>query len=906
MRFWRVVSHKLRHLVRRPRFDEQLQDELQFHIDTRVEELARHGYAPDAARARAMAEFGSRTRVIEDTRAAWTFAWLEDLVADTCFAVRAFRRRPAFTVTAIGCLALGIGANALIFSLVNAAFLRPLPYPNADRIAMVRFTPPTQPDQKLGTNAGGYFFIREHNRSFERMGVLRITGFSVAVGEAQETTRQWLQGGWASPGLTDVFGVQPVLGRWFGPDDDVTTIDAAVISYGTWQRLFGGRADVLGKAIDLDLWKARVIGVTPRGYQTLTPDVDLWIQQTDQNLAGALRSPNRLFSIVGRLRPGVTAAQAQADLRTLEQPLGKEYPMHRGWGLAVDSLREASVGYLRQPVLVLQGAVFLLLLIACANVAGLLLAQALIRQRELGVRAALGSTRTRILRQLLTENLLLSLGACVLGITIAWIGLHTLVNTALSAYRDLQNVTLDWHVIGFAVLVSLATAVLFGILPAWQLSRSDVVEVVRDNGRTTAGPTMSRLRSGFVVAQIALAVTLLVATGLLARTLMRLNSVDTGIRPERLLAIQIPLPRGLYRNTGGNTPAGGLLVQFDGKFADLTERLRARFLSTPGVESVAATTPAPLGGRPRRVMFRRSSSRDVSDDRDPWSAEWYAISSHFFETVKTPVLQGRTFAEFDAGSTRPVAIINRSMATRYWPNDNPIGRLLQTDVLDDPPREIVGVVGDVRQDRYQSAPVPQIYVPRGQLPHRMDMQMALEVLVVSFVVRTAGDPAALVPSLRIAAHDVDPTLSISSARTIEDYAADQLQQLRQYAAVLGVLGTIAVALAVIGILGVMAQAVGQRSNEIAIRLALGANGADVLGLVLRQGMVLTCAGVVLGLFVSLLFTPVIRSLLWGVTTNDPVTLLLVAVGLGIVALSACYVPARRALKVPPIMALRAE
>jgi len=433
-----------------------------------------------------------------------------------------------------------------------------------------------------------------------------------------------------------------------------------------------------------------------------------------------------------------------------------------------------------------------------------------------------------------------------------------------------------------------------------------VVHVVRDSGRTTTGPTMSRLRSGFVVAQIACAVALLVATGLLARTLLRLNSIDTGIRPERLLAIQVPMPRALYRNTGGNTPAGGLLVQFDGKFSDLTERLRLRLLSTPGVESVAATTPAPLGGRPRRVLFRLDPSRNLSDDRDPWTAEWYAVSPRFFETVQIPLARGRTFTEFDGSSTRPVAIINRSMAARYWPDDNPIGRLLQTDVLDDPPREIVGVVGDVRQDRYQSAPVPQMYVPRGQLPHRMDMQMALEVLVTTFVVRAGGDPAALVPSLRAGVRDVDATLSISSARTVEDYAAGQLQELRQYAAVLGIFGTIAVALAVIGILGVMAQAVGQRSNEIAIRLALGAQATDVLGLVLRQGVLLIGAGIALGLIASLLFTPVIRSFLWGVTTNDPVTLLLVAVGLGVVALAACYVPARRALKVAPVMALRGE
>ena len=413
MSAWRTLLHRLGYLPRQRRFDRQLEAELQFHIDGRADELEQQGHTCADARARAVAEFGPRTRIVEDTRAAWQFRWLEDVLADVSYALRAFRRRPAFALTAIGCLALGIGANALIFSLVNAAFLRPLPYPDADRIAMVRFTPPDQPDQQLGTNSGGYFFIREHSRVFERIGVLRITGFSVAIGDSDGAAREWLQGGWASPGLTDVFGVQPVIGRWFRPDD---TEMGVVISHGLWQRLFGGRRDALGKTIHLDLWRGVVIGVAPPDFQTLTPDVALWIQQPDQDLARALRSPNRLFNIFGRLQPGVTLEQAHADLRTLEEPLGRELPMHRGWGLTIDSLREVYVGYLRQPVFVLQGAVFLLLLIACANVAGLLLAQAVARQKELGVRAALGSSRHRIVRQLLTENVLLSCVAGLLGI----------------------------------------------------------------------------------------------------------------------------------------------------------------------------------------------------------------------------------------------------------------------------------------------------------------------------------------------------------------------------------------------------------------------------------------------------------------------------------------------------------
>jgi putative ABC transport system permease protein len=696
--------------------------------------------------------------------------------------------------------------------------------------------------------------------------------------------------------------VQPVIGRWFQRDDTQTGV---VISHGLWQRLFGGRPDVLGQTLRMDSWRGVVIGVAPAGYQTLTPDVDLWIQQPDEDLARALRSPNRLFNVFGRLKPGVTIEQAQAELRTLESPLGEYLPMNEGWALDIDSLREAYIGYLRQPVLILQGAVFLFLLIACANVAGLLLAQALARQREIGVRAALGSARHRILRQLLTENILLSSAAGAVGLALAWFGLRTLVNTGLSAYRDLHDVTLDWTVVGFAILISGATAIVFGILPALQLSRIDVVTVIRDAGRaTTAGPGRSRLRDGFVVIQVALALVLLVGTGLLVQSLLRLNAVHPGINPERLLAVQVPLPRALYANTGGNTPAGGLLVRFDSRFSDLTERMQDRFASVPGVRSVAATTPPPLGGRARRVLFTKVGS--LADDRDPWSSEWYAVTPNFFETVQAPVLQGRAFTRQDAHTSRPVIVINSTLAARYFANENPIGRVVQTDVLDDPPREIIGVVDDVRQDRYQTSLAPQMYVPRAQLPYRMDMQMALEVLVTTLVVRADIDPDALVSPLRDAVREIDPTLSVSSARTVEEYAAGQLLELSQYATVLGIFGALSVTLAVIGILGVMSQAVGHRANEIAIRLALGAQPSNMLGLLLGHGLKMIAAGLVLGLAASLLITPVIRGFLWSVTPTDTVTLTLVVSGLALVALLACYVPARRALNVTPVAALRGE
>jgi putative ABC transport system permease protein len=903
MSAWRGIVRRIGYLRRPRRFDEQLRDELQFHIESRIDELEQQGHTRADASARALAEFGSRARMMEDSRSAWQFRWLEDLAADLGYAARTFRHRPAFTATAIACLALGIGANALIFSLVNIAMLRPLPYPDADRIVLVRFTPPQQPDEKLGTNSGSYFFVREHSRVFERMGALRITGFSVAAGEAGDQERTWVQGGWTSPGLTDVMGVEPIMGRWFQPDDTSLGI---VISYGLWQRLYGGAPDVIGRTLRLDLNTGTVIGVVPQGFQTLTPDIDVWIQQTDPALAGALRSPNRVFNIFGRLKPGVSIAQAQAELDTLAAPLAREMPMNEGWRIAVDSLREAYVGHLWQPVLVLQGAVFLLLLIACANVAGLLLAQAVARQKELAVRSALGSTRGRIIRQLLAENVLLSFGAGLLGVALAWAGLRTLVNTGLSAYRDLQDVTLDWTVLAFAALVSLGTALVFGILPALQMSRRELTDVFRETGRTaTAGPARGWLRSAFVVAQVGLALVLLIGTGLLIRSLMRLNAVDPGLDPERLVTMQIPMPRALYRNTGQNTAAGGLLVQFDGRFAEGTERMRERLQAVAGVEAVAASTPPPLGGEPWRVLFGKDTAVTALQDREPWSAEWYPVSAGYFETLRIPLLAGRTFGRQDAGS-RPVAIVNASLARRYWPNESPVGRLLQTDVLDDPPREIVGVVGDVRQNRYQSGSTPQIYVPRTQLPLRMDMTMSLNLLVTTFIVRTAGDPEAVVPALRAAIREVNAALSVSSVSTVEEYAAGQLEELSQYATVLGLFGLLSVTLAVIGILGVMAQAVSERANEIAIRVALGAQAGSVLRLLMRQGMALVAAGLGVGLVTSLALMPVIRSFLWGVTITDPLTLALVVAGLGAVALVACFLPARRALKVAPILALRGE
>ncbi len=832
------------------------------------------------------------------------FHWLEGLLVDLRYAARNFRRSPAFALTALGCLALGIGANILIFSLVNSILVRSLPYPGADQLAMVRFTPPSQPDQRLGTNSGTYFFLREHNRVFQSMGALRITGFSVAT-EGGESGRQWIQGGWVSPGLTETMGVQPFMGRWFARSDNQFTI---VISYGLWQRLYGGSHDVLGKKLFIDTTPATIAGVMPRGYQTMNPDIDLWRLQPDENLANALRSPNRVFNLFGRLKAGVAPERAQLELAALAGPLSEEYEMNRGWGIKLDTLRDAYVGHLRQPLLVLQGAVLILLFIACANVAGLLLAQANARQRELAMRAALGSSRWRVVRQLLTESVVLSLGGGVLGIALGWAGLHVFTALAPALLTGSGQVEMSWAVFAFGVLLSLATAVIFGVIPALQISRPDLMEVLRESSRgSTAGGARQRLRGLFVMAQVALSLVLLIGAGLLAHSLLRLSAVQLGLDPHGLVTFQIPFSRTLYRNAGAiNTPSGGMMVEMSAKLNQLTEQVRDRLVALPGVESATIATTPPLGGPARRFNFHRQGQNLNEAEQGASSAEWYPVSSGYFQTLKIPVIRGREFTKEDSETGRPVAIINATMAQRFFPNEDPLGKQFTSELLFDQPREIVGVVGDVRQDRYQYVPQAQMYVPRAQLPPKMDMTLSFDILVATFVIRTNSDPSVLAPAFRKAAADVDRNQAINNVLTVEQYASGQLQDLKHYAILLSIFGGVSALLSFVGLFGVMAHAVSQRTNEIGIRVALGATSGRVMRLIVRQGLSLVAAGMIGGMVASTAITQVIERYLWGVTATDPATFVAVMVVMALIALAACYIPARRALRIDPMIALRWE
>jgi predicted permease len=682
---------------------------------------------------------------------------------------RSLRRHPGFAVVAVLSLGLGIGANALVFSVVNAVLLEPLPYPQADRLVMVWLTPPNQPDQHFGTNTGVFFTIRDNSTSFESFGAGRLSeAFDVIPNDGGPA--QWIPAQWFSAGLIRTLGVKPLLGTW--PDEPF----GLAISYELWQRMFGGSPEVLGSQLNVGLGSTVIQAVMPEGYHLMDPTTGIWIYHPDEDMARARRSPNRLFSLVGRLKPGVTIEQAQAEMNRLAKIVSDEFPeTHLGWGLKVESLHDAYVGSYRQSLWIFQGAVFFVLLIACSNVGALVMSRAAARHKELAVRSALGSGRWRLVRQLVTDNLLLSFLGGALGIGLAALGVRALAAFGIEGVPRLAEVGLNWRVVTFTGLTALGTGIVFGVLPGLYVSRPNLMEVLREAAcGSSQGMGQQRFRTAFVVAQVTLAVVILVAAGLLLRSFALISAAGVGFNPSGLTVLELPFPTRYYRNTGENTSAGGLLVEFDSRFDEKSEAIVQRLSAVPGVRSVAATATPPLGGRAPRVGVRLEGEALLPSELSARSVEWYPVSSGYFGALEIPVVRGRAFDAQDRRESRPVAIINSAMAQRFWPGENPIGQRLQTDVIDAPIREVVGVVANVRQDRYQRGPQPQMYIPRLQVPRRMDMAVALDFLVTSIVVRTDGNLSGMDAAFRSAVQEVDPTLPVSKIRTVEEYASGQL------------------------------------------------------------------------------------------------------------------------------------
>jgi putative ABC transport system permease protein len=821
----------------------------------------------------------------------WDALWLqhqrleEDMFQDLRFGFRMLLKNPGFTLIAVLTLALGIGANAAIFSVVNAAWLRPLPYPEAEQLVLVAHHN-TKRAGNFELTPGGYLDVREQSKSFARLAAYVAQDFNLTgAGEPER-----LRGQSVSASLFPLLKVSPSAGRVFTDADDRAGASRVVIlSHQLWQRRFGAQADLIGQTLTLDDQSCTVVGVMPPGFDFPDKETELWVPLVFAANAANDRTAYYLSGIA-RLKPGVTLATAQSELDVIARNLALAFPQsNTDLGFSVESLHESLVSGFKQALFVLLGAVGCVLLIACVNVANLLLARAAVREKELAVRAALGAGRLRLLRQLLTESTLLALCGGALGLLLAVWGIKVLklINPeGPGAIARLDEVSLDFRVLGFTLGVACLTGILFGLAPALQISKPDLQHALKEGGRGFTGAHGHRLRSLLVVTEIALSLVLLTGAGLLIRSFVRLQSVDLGFNPERLLTLRVELS--------------------DGKSQDLTRRVSfyqqviERVRALPGVEAVGIVNAAPIVSPGMRSAIVVEDKPDPPPGQ-PQLANNRVVNPDYFRTLGVPLLKGRPLSAQDNLQTPAVAMINQAMARRYWGDEDPVGKRFKfaPRASDAPWLMVVGVVGDIRQGGLNAAPFPELYMPFTQGHQRWARPRVL-------FVRTAGDPLNLVAAVKEQIWAVDKDQTVWAVRTMEEIVARSLAARRFNLWLLGAFATLALVLASVGIYGVISYAVSQRTREIGVRLALGAARRDILKLIVGQGLVLTLCGVGSGVVASLALTRWLSTLLFEVSPTDPLTFAGVALLLTAVALLACYLPARRATKVKPLTALRHE
>ncbi|HEX6107349.1 MAG TPA: ABC transporter permease [Gemmatimonadales bacterium] len=792
---------------------------------------------------------------------------------DLRFALRSLARTPGFALAAVATLALGIGANTAVFSVVHAVLLRPLPFEAADRLVMVWGRHVT-----IGRETASlpdFLDWRRDARRFEGMAAVTQTRYNLAGDGEPEVIR----GARATAALFPLLGVGATVGRVFvGDEERGGASRVVVLSDGFWRRRYGANPDVVGRSIQLSGVPHIVIGVAPPALR-LQHDVDVWAPLVTDTTLGRRAD---FLTVIGRLRPGVTVPQAQEELSTIAARLEREYPeSNSGWSAEVIGLQEDMVAGVRPALLVFMGAVGLVLLIACANVANLMLARITSREREVTIRAALGASRRRLARQLLTESIVLALAGGTVGLLLAVWGVQAVRLLEPGTLPRAAEVDLDLEVLGFAIGLALVTGLLFGLVPAWRVLGGDLHAGLKDGGRGTGASGVQRARAALVLAEVALAFMLLVGAALLLRSFERLQRVDPGFAGQGLLTARIAFPRNGYAEEERRVAFG----------TELLERLRA----TPGVRGAALVSDPPLGGNPPAWSFLIGGVEQPAPGVVQDALVHFA-SPDFFSLFGIPLLEGRAFSASDRAGAPPVALIGRALAERYWPGQSPLGqRITFGDPADSAAwLTIVGVVGDVRQETLAAPTHPQAYIPVAQFAPR--------TVVVG--VRGEGDPLALLPTLKRRLAELDPALPLSEIATMDQVVAATLARPRLNAGLLGGFALAALLLATVGIYGVITYGVVQRTRELGIRMALGAGSARLLREVVSQGLLPVAAGLALGAVGALLGTRVLRSLLFGVGATDPLTFAGVTVVLLLVALIASYLPARRASRADPMVALR--
>ncbi|MCW5969778.1 MAG: ABC transporter permease [Blastocatellales bacterium] len=815
---------------------------------------------------------------------------MQTLRQDIGYGVRMLRARIGFTVAAVLTIALGIGANTAIFSVVNSVLLRPLPYAEPERLAALYENDRRQPGIEGAISYPNFFDWRAQNSAFERMAVYRDADIALAGTESSVH----LNGQVASYDLFQVLGVAPALGRSFTEEEDRSgSARVAVISHSLWKRQFGGDPQIIGRSVTLDQKPFQIIGVMPAGFQfpIQVEPPEIWITSAYDAEPAGDRSPRterrgfRWLEGIARLKPGVTLGEAQADMSAIAARLEAQYPDNNSFsGATVAPFHRSVVGDYRKPLLVLFGAVACVLLVACANVANLLLARASTRAREIAVRAALGADRVRLVRQLLTESLLLAAIGGVLGLLVAWWGVEGIVRLIPEDVPRAAEIGIDRTVFAFTLIASVLTGMLFGLAPAWQASKVDLVEAMKDGSRG-AGARRGGLRSALIVAEVAVACVLLVGASLLVQTFRELQRVDLGFDMRNVLTASVELPNPQYSDPAKR-------VEFFGR---LLERVRA----LPGVEGASAILPLPLSGASVSGSFE-IEGRPVAQGEEP-NTRFRWIETGYFETMKIPVLRGRDISDRDDARAPLVVLVNESFVGKHFPDEDPLGKRVQLPFGPEGSsslREIVGVVRDVRsrEDLSEGAGV-EMYMPHKQGSLANGLTLA---------VRSNADPIALSRAVERELTAMDRSIPLYRVRTLEQYFGNAVARPRFSALLFGLFAVAALLLAAVGLYGVMSYAVEQRTHEFGIRLALGARPRDVLRLTMRRGMMLAGTGIAMGAAASLALAQMIESLLHGVDARDPWTIAGIALLLGAVAAAACYLPARRATRVDPMIALRYE
>jgi predicted permease len=863
-----------------PNVDADVDDELRFHLESRIAEYQSRGLSRADAERAARERFGDFTAIDAElrdhdralVRAERRRDLMEDLIQDLRYAFRSLRRAPGFAIVAIATLALGIGANTAVFSVVDAVVLRALPYPQPDRLTSLS-----------GNTLGEYTRLRELNRSWK--GIVAYRAASINLSGDGDAER--LDGAITTPNLFSVLGIPPALGHGFvGDESDAGKLGVVVLSDGLWRRRFGADPAIVGKSIMVEGAPYRVVGVMPAGFGFPTRDTQLWIPLNMPPARSGLLWGSGGFFMLGRLRDGVTAVQAQAELHALfkqirfENPIWDPGPKY-GDDVRVTELQQRLVGSARTMLFLLLGVVGVVLLIACANVANLLLVRATARTREVAVRMALGGGRGRIVRQFITESLVLAALGGICGVLVAWVGVRELLAALPADIPRLTHIGIDFRVLGFTSLLVVMTGVGFGLLPALRAS-GDVQPSLRDGSRTSTGSNR-RLAALLVSAEVAAAVLLVIGATLLIRSVGALENVDPGFRVSQIVEARLTPPRQRYIDPQTT------LAFYD--------QVLGRLAALPGVQAVGAVDKPSLGRSPVGGLAMRVEGQfeDIKSGNLPFADHYQIVTPHYLETMNVPILSGRGFTDEDRSGAPEVVLVNESVAKKFWPKGDAIGKRIGYPYPSDW-MTIVGIVKDTKVDSLAEGPSLTVYRPLAQA----------SALNMAVVLRTTTSSGTLESEIRKAVAGIDPGVPVSEVQTMRA-AVDRSAARQRFATLLlALFAGIALVLGIVGIYGVMSYAVAQRQREIGVRMALGASPGDARLMILREGLTMAAAGIVVGLIAAASLSRLLGGLLYGVKPNDPVTFALVPVLLAVVALLASYLPARRATRVDPTTALRAE